>query len=259
MSVDPRIVPALGVAASLSAVSAVATGPASWAASVPRAGETSLAASVERSVMAPDERRAAILSIARELALEKGLNRTSISEVAERAGVTRGLVHHYLGSKDAMADELLDGYIEQVVASIREWDARREVGKIDEAVVDAVALLRRHLGHRAGDPAARLPRIDDVSMFVRFVDRCVDAIVDCLRETTVAAYAARHTIEIEHVSETFTVLLHGLIGLTRAHPDVDDDVLAAMVRQTLRLDATASPSAGSPLPAESAQLPEGER
>ena len=222
----------------------------------PAAGSAAVAV---RTVMAPDDRRAAILVAARELATEKGLNRTSISDVAQRAGVTRGLVHHYVGSKDALAEELLDGYIDQVVASIREWDAQREVGEIDRAVVDAVALLRRHLGRRDGEAGARLPRIDDVGMFVRFVDRCVDAIVDCLRETTVAAYAARHTIEIEHVSETFTVLVHGLIGLARAHPDVDDDVLAAMVRQTLRLDASASPSAGSPLPAESAQLPEGER
>jgi len=211
--------------------------------------------------MQPDARRAAILEAARELAAEKGLNRTTVSDVAQLAGVTRGLVHHYVGSADALASELLDGYIEQVVSSIREWDAQREVGNIDKAVVDSVALLRRYLGPRDGDaPAAQLPRIDDVGMFVRFVDRCVDAIVDSLRETTVAAYAARHVIEIEHVTETFTVLLHGLIGLTRSHPDVHDDVLAAMVRQTLRLDAGASPAdVHSRTTVPTQQHPEGER
>ena len=215
-----------------------------------------------RTVMQPDARRAAILDAARELAAEKGLNRTTVSDVAQRAGVTRGLVHHYVGSADALASELLDGYIEQVVRSIREWDAQREVGNIDKAVVDSVALLRRYLGpvDGGGDPAVQLPRIDDVGMFVRFVDRCVDAIVDSLRETTVAAYAARHVIKIEHVTETFTVLLHGLIGLTRSHPDVHDDVLAAMVRQTLRLDASASPAdvhSRTTVPPQ--QNPEGER
>ncbi len=212
-----------------------------------------------KTVMAPDDRRAALLVAARELAIEKGLNRTTISAVAERAGVTRGLVHHYLGSTTAMAEELLDGYLAQVVDSIRAWDAAREVGNIDKAVVDSVVVLRRYLGRRPADTPALLPRIDDVGMFLRFVDRCVDAVVDCLRETTVAAYAARHTIAIEHVSETFTVLLHGLIGLTRAHPDVADDVLAAMVRQTLRLDAAASPTAVPTRTAASPQQdPEGE-
>lgn len=216
-----------------------------------------------RVVMAPDARRAAILGAARELVAEQGLNRTSISDVAQRAGVTRGLVHHYVGSKDALIAELLDGSIDEVVLSIREWDARREVGNIEKAVIDAVALLRRYLGPRPGSDAGRgspLPRIDDVGMFVRFVDRCVDAIVDCLRDTTVAAYASRHTIEIDHVTETFTVLLHGLIGLTRAHPDVADDVLAAMVRQTLRLDADASPTAvAAPAAGSPRQHSEGER
>jgi len=210
-------------------------------------------ASTTRVVMAPDARRAAILDAARELVAEQGLNRTSISDVAQRAGVTRGLVHHYVGSKDALVAELLDASIDSVVLSIREWDAQRELGNIEKAVVDAVALLRRYLGPapvqgRGADEGrlAPLPRIDDVGMFLRFVDRCVDAIVDCLRETTVAAYAARHRIEIEHVNETFTVLLHGLIGLVRAHPGVGDEVLAAMVRQTLRLDVEASPSAMAP-------------
>ena len=63
----------------------------------------------------------------------------------------------------------------------------------------------------------------------------VDALVDTIITTTVADYAARHRIEIDHVRETFFVLIHGLIGLVRSHPDVPDAVLGDLVRQTLRL------------------------
>jgi len=64
-----------------------------------------------------------------------------------------------------------------------------------------------------------------------------------LEQTTIPSYAARHPIEIGHIRETFTALIHGLIALVRSQPTISDDVLAAIVRQTLRLapsDATPS-------------------
>ena len=46
-----------------------------------------------------DDRRAQILSCARQLFSERHYGAVSMSEVAEAAGVTRGLLHHYFGSK----------------------------------------------------------------------------------------------------------------------------------------------------------------
>ncbi|NTW39161.1 MAG: TetR/AcrR family transcriptional regulator [Cellulomonadaceae bacterium] len=189
-----------------------------------------------RTVKAPDERRAEVLAAARALFAEQGVARTSISDVAARVGVTRGLVHHYVGTKDALVEEVLEGYIEEFVDAIREWDAHREVGNIDKALADSVTLFRSHLQGRGG-LRTDYPRIDDAGLYVRFVDRAVDAMVECLRDTTVRAYAERHQIEIEHVDQTFTVLIHGLIGLARSRPQTSDDVLAGIIRQTLRLEA----------------------
>jgi AcrR family transcriptional regulator len=45
------------------------------------------------------DRRAQILSCARKLFSERHYGAVSMSEVAEAAGVTRGLLHHYFGSK----------------------------------------------------------------------------------------------------------------------------------------------------------------
>lgn len=46
-----------------------------------------------------DERRAQILACARRLFAERNYAAVSTSELAEAAGVTRGLLHHYFGTK----------------------------------------------------------------------------------------------------------------------------------------------------------------
>ena len=191
-----------------------------------------------RVVKDPDVRRDEIVGAARDLFAEQGVVATPFNDIARRVGVTRGLVYHYFPEKQALVEHVLDEWTEEFVTELRAWDAAREVGNIDRAVVDCIALLRRHVpgrGRGARTPRGRLPRIDDAGLYLRFVDRAVDALVDTVLTTTVAAYAARHRIEIDHVRETFHVLIHGLIGLVRSHPDVPDAVLGDLVRQTLRL------------------------
>ncbi|WP_024287451.1 TetR/AcrR family transcriptional regulator [Cellulomonas sp. KRMCY2] len=187
-----------------------------------------------RSVKAPDVRKDEIVAAARALFAERGIAKTSISDVAERAGITRGLVYHYFVDKDTLVDVVLEEYIAEFVESIRRWDAEREVGNIDKALTDCIEVFRRHLQGR-DSLGTDLPRIENAGLYNRFVDRAVRAIVDCLSTSTVEAYARRHRIEIVHVYETFYVLVHGLIGLARSRPDIDDAVLVAIVRQTLRL------------------------
>ncbi|WP_066460544.1 TetR/AcrR family transcriptional regulator [Sanguibacter suarezii] len=203
------------------------------AAAVPAASSAAsgTASATGRTVKAPDERRSEILAAARELFAERGINKTSISDVAARVGVTRGLVYHYVADKDSLVDAVLAEYIDEMVDRIRAWDAARETGNIEQALTDCIALFRSLAG-----PGADVPRIDDTRLYHRFLDRAVEAVVDCFRTTTVEAYARRHRIEIENVYETFSVLIYGLVGLIRAVPTVDDDRLVSIVRQTLRLD-----------------------
>lgn len=50
----------------------------------------------------PVDTRDAILNAAEELFAEQGFAATPISAIATRAGVTKSLVHHYFGSKEAL-------------------------------------------------------------------------------------------------------------------------------------------------------------
>ena len=59
--------------------------------------------------LAPEARRQEILDAARRLYADRPYDRVSTGEVAEAAGVTRGLVHHYFGSKRDLFLEVMRG------------------------------------------------------------------------------------------------------------------------------------------------------
>lgn len=67
----------------------------------------------------PDETRAAqILAAAGSAIAEKGFARTTISEVASRAGVSRGLLHYYYKSKDELLAAVVRSHVEQAMSMV---------------------------------------------------------------------------------------------------------------------------------------------
>jgi TetR/AcrR family transcriptional regulator len=54
----------------------------------------------------PEASRAAILDAAEGLFLERGFAATSMSEIAERSGVTKSLIHHHFNSKEGLWAEI---------------------------------------------------------------------------------------------------------------------------------------------------------
>ncbi len=190
-----------------------------------------------RTVKAPDERREEIISAARLMFARQGVRATTFQHIADEVGVARSLVYHYSGSMDRLVDQVLDACVKDFADELRAWDAARTPGNIDGAVGSYVQLFRRNMPHRIDGEARTahpLPRFDDAGLYVRYLDQSITALLDVLEETTIPAYAARHTIEITHVRETFAMLLHGIIGLMRTNPAIGDDVRADSVRQTRR-------------------------
>lgn len=196
---------------------------------------------------APEIRREQIVAAARELFAVQGVHATTFQHIADRVGVTRGLVYHYGGSMPELVDMVVDACVADFVDGLRAWDAARVPGDIDQAITGWVHLFRTHLPAAARPttaPEHPVPSPDDAGLYVRYVDRSVDALLEVLEQTTIPAYAARHQIEITHVRETFAMLIHGLIGLLRTRPEVSDQTLAHLTRQTLRLAATSPVSPG---------------
>ena len=62
-----------------------------------------------------DARRLQIVQAAREICLEKGFSKITISDIAERVGMTRSLFYHYFQDKDQVADAVLDDVISEEI------------------------------------------------------------------------------------------------------------------------------------------------
>ena len=55
-------------------------------------------------------------------------------------------------------------------------------------------------------------------------------------KTTVQDYAQNHPVDIDHVYETFYILIMGICGYVRTHRDAPDEVLRDIIAQTLHME-----------------------
>ena len=175
------------------------------------------------------------MAAARELYEEQGLSKTSVQDITNRVGVTRSLFYHYFPDKDAVTSAVLDDYVADFIEATHHWNAQRRPGDIESALASVVRLMR--LGVFERDAFRRsLASRENASLYIDFVNRVADRIASYIVETTVRDYRALHEIRIEHVYETFYVLILGIVGYLRTHPDVSDEVLKDLIAQTLHMD-----------------------
>lgn len=99
--------------------------------------------------------RARIYAAAYALFYRKGFQRTSLDEIAARAGVTKRTLYYHVRSKDALAGAMLDHQHAFVLGQLGRWlgeagretDARRLVDRLFESVavwVRTEAAKKRH-------------------------------------------------------------------------------------------------------------------
>ena len=76
-----------------------------------------------------------IAETARELFLEKGFDGVKMQELADRAGVNKGLLHHYFKNKQSLFDEVFANAIDQLFGKI-------ETGLLSEgSLTDKINLI----------------------------------------------------------------------------------------------------------------------
>lgn len=182
-----------------------------------------------------DARRAQIVQAARTICLEKGFSKITISDIAERVGMTRSLFYHYFQDKNQVADAVLDDVINEVIARLEEWNEHRETGNISKALDDVVRLTRSLIADE-GPFSQRLIEDGNAGLYLKFIDRAADRISDYLCSSTVREFEQRHGMPITNEHETFYTLIVGLISLIRLHPDIDDAIVRQVAAQTLHLD-----------------------
>lgn len=69
------------------------------------------------------DRRSAILRSSAELFARKGVAATTVREIADEVGVLSGSLYHYFPSKDAIVNEIITKYLEELLAHYAEVTA----------------------------------------------------------------------------------------------------------------------------------------
>lgn len=75
----------------------------------------------------PEERKQEILDTAMRLFYEKGYEKTSITDIAKAIGVAQGLCYRYFPSKEALFDQAIDQYAEELVSRFTIPKASKEL------------------------------------------------------------------------------------------------------------------------------------
>ena len=182
-----------------------------------------------------NSRRQEIINAARELYETKGLSRTSVKDITDVVGVTRTLFYRYFPDKQSVTTAVLDDYVADFLEALQYWNAQRKVGNIEHALDSVVKLLKTSLSERDSFRKALTSR-ENAELYIEFINMVADRIASYIVDTTVQDYAKFHSVEIDHVYETFYVLIVGIVGYLRMHPSVDDAVLKNIIAQTLHME-----------------------
>ncbi|WP_242901540.1 TetR/AcrR family transcriptional regulator [Actinomadura terrae] len=71
------------------------------------------------------ERREHLVRLAADLFAEKGFQATTVRNIAQEAGILSGSLYHHFDSKESIVDEILTGYLDEVMPAYRKAVARR--------------------------------------------------------------------------------------------------------------------------------------
>jgi AcrR family transcriptional regulator len=101
------------------------------------------------------DKRTRLIEAAADLAHRRGFRETSLAEIAEAAQVPLGNVYYYFKSKDALAEALIERWLQEMRAARAAWDAAGGPVERLEACID-VATNGREAVARSGSPIGGL-------------------------------------------------------------------------------------------------------
>lgn len=132
-----------------------------------------------------DDKRLAILARSAELFAERGYPRTTMSEIAEACGISKGLFYHYYASKEALLYDMLASHLGRLADAVAGADQRalapqlrlkRMVAAVLTVYEDADALHKVQMNDLGILPAAQQDELRTIEREV--VERFAAALVE---------------------------------------------------------------------------------
>lgn len=186
--------------------------------------------------LAHDDRRDEIIDAVRAVVAESGISRLSISAVTKRMGCTRSLFYHYFPTKEDALQAALDQSIDAFMAQLTAWNDQRVTGDIEGALNSAAHMLKTLVLQQDDAMPHTVATGGNAGLYATFVHRVADRTARYICESTVVDFAALHEVRIDHLYETFYVLITGLVMFVRANPDVPEETVKDIIASTLHIE-----------------------
>lgn len=186
--------------------------------------------------LAHDDRRDEIIDAVRAVVAESGISRLSISAVTKRVGCTRSLFYHYFPTKEDALQAALDQSIDAFMAQLTAWNDQRVTGDIEGALNSAAHMLKTLVLQQDDAMPHTVATGGNAGLYATFVHRIADRTARYICESTVVDFAALHEVRIDHLYETFYVLITGLVMFVRANPDVPEETVKDIIASTLHIE-----------------------
>ncbi|GAB3543526.1 AcrR family transcriptional regulator [Actinopolyspora lacussalsi] len=175
------------------------------------------------------EARERLLRAAAELITERGWNGVTTRAVAERAGVTAGIVHYHFDSVDALLTETTIGTMRAATAWLK--TALERVGSADEALTTLLAALDSYGGN---DPEsvlfveAYLAATRDPGLRER-----ISAVLTELRTALTGRFTEHGITDAEATAAVVVASLDGLVMHRALNPALTAGSVRAVLRRLL--------------------------
>lgn len=186
--------------------------------------------------LAHDDRRDEIIDAVRAVVAESGISRLSISAVTKRVGCTRSLFYHYFPTKEDALQAALDQSIDAFMAQLTAWNDQRVTGDIEGALNSAAHMLKTLVLQQDDSMPHTVAAGGNAGLYATFVHRVADRTARYICQSTVVDFAALHEVRIDHLYETFYVLITGLVMFVRANPDVPEETVKDIIASTLHIE-----------------------
>ena len=200
-----------------------------------------------------EQRRAQLLETALDLFAEKGVENTTIKEIANSIGVAQGLVYHYFDSKDDLLMAVIERY--GPFTQARELVARMDRRPASEALPEiahtmyGLAREREKLLRIIVREALTHPDTRQILLFVR--GQMLALVGGYLRSRIAVGELRPHDTDVTLQTMAISILSLIALGLP---PDPYIDDLVALVLHGVSAEPNSWPDAGpAPLPPETAE------
>lgn len=177
----------------------------------------------------PEVRRLEIVQAAKTLFEEQGVEKTSMTRIAEQAKVTKGLVYYYFASKEELVAAVVEGLVEEAESVLRSilqeksLDFMTKLSKIFALYFGAIRQNRTLMALSNTNPG----------VFELVKNRLVDSAIQHAGGLVVEGVKGGY-LQLEYPEYVLKILIGGIAGLYLEGVD-DPAVLATIIEQVLGL------------------------